>query len=63
MTHSTEQQPWQTHDRLVEIHSPRVKLICDRLEDNTGKRLNYWRVEKADSAIILINTEGSIAVY
>ncbi|MEA5470571.1 hypothetical protein [Spirulina sp. 06S082] len=36
MTHSTEQQPWQTHDRLVEINSLWVKLIGDRLEDNTA---------------------------
>lgn len=53
MSNSAEQQPWQTHDRLVEIDSPWVKLICDRLEDNTGKSLDYWRVEKADSVIIL----------
>ncbi|WP_204104032.1 MULTISPECIES: NUDIX hydrolase [Spirulina sp. CCY15215] len=53
MSNSAEQQPWQTHDRLVEINSPWVKLICDRLEDNTGKCLDYWRVEKADSVIIL----------
>ena len=47
------QQPWKRDDRLVEINSPWVKLVCDRFEDNTGKRLDYWRVEKADSVIIL----------
>ncbi|MEM9538809.1 MAG: NUDIX hydrolase [Cyanobacteria bacterium P01_E01_bin.42] len=53
MFSSQEQQSWKTHDRLVTIDSPWVKVICDRLEDNTGKRLDYWRVEKADSAIVL----------
>lgn len=53
MSHSEGEQPWKTHDRLVTVDSPWVKLICDRLEDNTGKHLDYWRVEKADSAIVL----------
>ncbi len=53
MSDPAEQKLWKTHDRLVEINSPWVKLICDRLEDNRGKRLDYWRIEKADSVIIL----------
>jgi hypothetical protein len=54
VSRAADQQPtWKTHDRLVTIDSPWVKLICDRLEDNTGQHLDYWRVEKADSVIIL----------
>lgn len=46
-------KPWQVRDRLLEIHSPWVTVIRERLEDDRGQLLDYWRVEKADSAVII----------
>lgn len=47
------QTSWQTLDRFVEIGSPWMRLIGERLQDDRGKILDYWRVEKADSVVIL----------
>lgn len=44
---------WQTDDRFVEIRSPWVTLIGEHLRDERGQLLDYWRVEKVDSAIVL----------
>ncbi len=44
---------WQTHDRFLELRSRWMTLIGEHLEDHQGRRLEYWRIEKADSVIIL----------
>jgi hypothetical protein len=46
-------KPWQHCERFVEIRSHWLTLIGEHLQDEQGKILEYWRVEKADSAIIL----------
>jgi hypothetical protein len=40
-------------DQFLEIHSRWITLIGEHLEDTDGKILEYWRVEKADSLIVL----------
>ena len=47
------ERPWQTLDRFVEISSPWLKLIGEHLRDDRQRVIEYWRVEKADSAIAL----------
>jgi hypothetical protein len=44
---------WATLDQFVEIRSHCVTFIGEHLQDDTGKILDYWRVEKEDSVIIL----------
>lgn len=44
---------WQVQDRFVEMHSRWLTLIGEHLLDHQGKSLEYWRVEKADSLIVL----------
>ncbi|WP_017306535.1 hypothetical protein [Spirulina subsalsa] len=44
---------WKTLNRFVEMRSPWLTLIGEHLEDHRGKRLDYWRIEKADSAVIV----------
>ncbi len=44
---------WKTLDRFIEINSDWVKLIGEHLETSEGKTLEYWRVERADSVVIL----------
>ena len=49
----TAKSQWKTLDRFVEINSHWVKLIAEHLETNVGQILEYWRVERADSVVIL----------
>lgn len=47
------QLPWDVLSRFVEIRSPWLTLVGEKLKDNRGQILEYWRVEKADSVVIL----------
>lgn len=51
------QQPsgtaWQVNDRFLELRSRWMTLIGEHLQDDRGQLLEYWRVEKADSVIVL----------
>jgi len=49
----SDRASWQILDRFVEIRSPWVTFIGEHLQDDTGKILDYWRVEKEDSVIII----------
>lgn len=44
---------WQVIDRFVEIKSKWLTLIGEKIRDHEGKVLDYWRVEKDDSLIII----------
>ena len=49
----TAKSQWKTIDRFVEINSHWVKLIAEHLETTEGQIVEYWRVERADSVVIL----------
>lgn len=44
---------WQVHDRFMEFRSNWMMLIGEHWLDDRGQRLEYWRIEKADSVIVL----------
>ncbi|WP_017301605.1 hypothetical protein [Nodosilinea nodulosa] len=44
---------WQVQDRFLELHSRWMTLIGEHWQDAQGQRLEYWRIEKADSVIVL----------
>ena len=46
-------QPWPVNDRFLELRSHWMTLIGEHLQDDRGQLLEYWRVEKADSVIVL----------
>lgn len=50
---SDPEQPWQVHDRFLELHSHWMTLIGEHLKNHQGEILEYWRIEKADSVIVL----------
>jgi hypothetical protein len=52
------QDDWQTLERFVEIRSSWVTLIGEKLQDEQQRILDYWRVEKADSVIIITIQSG-----
>jgi hypothetical protein len=47
------EQPWQVQDRFLELRSHWLTLIGEHLQDHQGQVLEYWRIEKADSVIVL----------
>jgi len=44
---------WPVNDRFLELRSHWMTLIGEHLQDDRGQLLEYWRVEKADSVIVL----------
>lgn len=44
---------WQVHDRFLELRSRWLTLIGEHLQDQEGQILEYWRIEKADSVVVL----------
>lgn len=44
---------WHVCKRFLEIRSHWFTLIGENLQDHQGQILEYWRVEKADSAVIV----------
>jgi hypothetical protein len=51
---------WQLLDRFVEMRSPWLTLIGEHLQDERGQVVEYWRIEKADSAVILPILNGHL---
>lgn len=49
---------WQTLERFVEIRSLWLTLIGEKLQDEQQRILDYWRVEKADSVVIVTIQSG-----
>jgi hypothetical protein len=44
---------WTKGDRFLDIRSHWLTLIGERYRDDQGRNLEYWRVERADSVIVL----------
>ncbi|UKO98219.1 NUDIX hydrolase [Nostoc sp. UHCC 0870] len=47
------QPAWKIHDRFLELRSNWLTLIGEHLQDHQGQILEYWRIEKADSVVII----------
>lgn len=46
----------------MSISSPWIKVLVERLEDSDGKLLDYWRVERPDSVIVIPIHRGHIVL-
>ncbi len=44
---------WAKLHRIAQIDSPWLTICCERWQDESGNQLDYWRLEQADSVIIL----------
>ncbi|MDA0267759.1 MAG: NUDIX hydrolase [Cyanobacteria bacterium] len=44
---------WPMRDRFLDLHCRWFRLMGEHLQDPQGQTLEYWRVEKADTVIIL----------
>lgn len=52
----TNQEPpdqWQKICEVATVSSPWLTVYCERLRDDKGQTLDYWRVEKDHSVIVL----------
>ncbi len=50
---SNSKNRWQVCDRFLELHLRWMTLIGEHLQDDQGQILEYSRIEKADSVIVL----------
>lgn len=53
MSDPASRPAWERCDRFFELQSPWLTLIGEHWRDDRQQWLEYWRVEKADSAIVL----------
>ncbi|MGF1602944.1 MAG: NUDIX hydrolase [Thermosynechococcaceae cyanobacterium] len=44
---------WRVQDRFLDLRSQWLTLIGEHLQDTQGEIREYWRIEKADSVVIL----------
>lgn len=49
----TTSKYWRVEERFLELRSKWLTLIGEKLQDDHGHILEYWRVEKADSVVVL----------
>jgi len=57
---AAQSPPWKVLSRFVEISSPWLTVIGERLRDDSGKELEYWRVEKAHSLVVITVQNGKL---
>ena len=53
MNYKDTKKRWKTVDRFLEIRSHWFTLVGEYLQDEREQILEYWRIEKADSALVL----------
>lgn len=44
---------WKKNDEIIHIHSKWLDLYCETWDVGSGAICEYWRVEKADSVIVV----------
>jgi hypothetical protein len=45
---------WKVIHRILKLKSPWVTVYADKIEDDTGKELEYWHYDRADSVIAVV---------
>lgn len=45
--------PWSLHSRLCDLKTPWFRLLGERLQPSEGQAVDYWRVERAYSVIVV----------
>lgn len=56
--HDADKEPsvgdWETLGQIAAITSPWLSIYCERMLDDKDQELDYWRVEKDHSVIVLV---------
>lgn len=55
-----KQQPWSNLGEFEKVHNRWLTLIGEKLQDDQGKILEYWRVEKPDGLIVIVEQDGQL---
>ena len=45
--------PWETISQIGSFETPWVRMVGEKIRDNDGKLLDYWRIEKPASVVIV----------
>jgi hypothetical protein len=62
MTDAPEENTWQVLSRMVEVRTPWLSMIGERWQEGAGRELEYWRVEKPDSLLVVTVHDGRLIV-
>lgn len=54
MTSSSNSDPWRTLSQIVEVRSRWITLVAERLRDSEGREFEYWRIEKSNSLLVVV---------
>jgi hypothetical protein len=57
-----DERPWQRLSQIVEIRSAWLSMVGERLRDGTGCEVEYWRVEKPDSVLVITVHDGRLVL-
>ena len=60
MTDAPDEDRWQVLSRMVEVRTPWLSMIGERWQEGTGRELEYWRVEKPDSLLVVTVHDGRL---
>lgn len=60
MKNTPHETKWTTLGEIAQISTPWLTMFGENLLDENGQQLEYWRVEKDDSAVILTLHRGTL---
>jgi hypothetical protein len=60
MTDASDEDRWQVLSRMVEVRTPWMSMIGERWRAGAERELEYWRVEKPDSLLVVTVHDGRL---
>ena len=60
MTDAPDEGRWQVMSQIVEVRTPWLSMIGERWREGAGRELEYWRVEKPDSLLVVTVHDGRL---
>jgi hypothetical protein len=60
MTDVPDEDRWQVLSRMAEVQTPWMSMIGERWREGAGRELEYWRVEKPDSLLVVTVHNGRL---
>jgi major membrane immunogen (membrane-anchored lipoprotein) len=60
MTDAPDEDRWQVLSRMVVVRRPCMSMIGERWREESGRELEYWRVEKPDSLLVVTVHDGRL---
>lgn len=62
MSHPDQSSAWTVEQALMRLSNPWLEVIGERLNTPAGQQLDYWRIKRADSAIIVPIWQGQLVL-